>query len=59
MPARTITAMPVSPQRMPPALRVVLYARVSSKDQEKEGFSIPAQRLSVRQALSLRQHCDW
>ena len=26
-----------------PTSRVVLYARVSSKDQEKEGFSIPAQ----------------
>ncbi len=24
--------------------RAVLYARVSSKEQEKEGFSIPAQR---------------
>jgi len=30
------------------ANRVVLYARVSSKDQEKEGYSIPAQERSLR-----------
>ncbi|MGD1094607.1 MAG: recombinase family protein [Bryobacteraceae bacterium] len=30
------------------AKRVVLYARVSSKDQEKEGYSIPAQERSLR-----------
>jgi site-specific DNA recombinase len=30
------------------AIRVVLYARVSSKDQEKEGFSIPAQLRLLR-----------
>lgn len=29
--------------------RVVLYARVSSKDQEKEGFSIPAQLRLLRE----------
>ena len=29
-------------------IRVVLYARVSSKDQEKEGFSIPAQLRLLR-----------
>src|SRR5262249_2314247 len=28
----------------PSRVRAVLYARVSSKEQEKEGFSIPAQR---------------
>src|SRR4051794_21422904 len=28
--------------------RTVLYARVSSKDQEKEGFSIPAQERLLR-----------
>jgi len=28
--------------------QVVLYARVSSKDQEKEGFSIPAQLRLLR-----------
>src|SRR5260370_14273716 len=31
-----------------PTIRVVLYARVSSKDQEKEGFSIPAQLRLLR-----------
>jgi len=29
--------------------RAVLYARVSSKDQEREGFSIPAQLKLLRQ----------
>jgi site-specific DNA recombinase len=32
-----------------PADRVVLYARVSSKDQAKEGFSIPAQLRLLRE----------
>src|SRR5258708_35710339 len=44
MPARTLTLMPNSKGRAAvPTNRVVLYARVSSKDQEKEGYSIPAQ----------------
>ncbi len=30
-------------QQSPPVPRAVVYARVSSKEQEKEGFSIPAQ----------------
>jgi site-specific DNA recombinase len=30
-------------------LPAVLYARVSSKDQEREGFSIPAQQKLLRQ----------
>jgi site-specific DNA recombinase len=30
----------------------VLYARVSSKEQEKEGFSIPAQQKLLRQYAS-------
>ncbi len=34
--------------RVPPT-RAVLYARVSSKDQEREGFSIPAQQKLLRQ----------
>jgi site-specific DNA recombinase len=38
---------------MPPALttptKAVLYARVSSKEQEKDGFSIPAQQKLLRQ----------
>src|SRR6266851_9797591 len=29
--------------------QAVLYARVSSKDQEREGFSIPAQQKALRQ----------
>src|SRR5262245_43756635 len=31
-----------------PTATAVLYARVSSKDQEREGFSIPAQRKLLR-----------
>src|ERR1700722_9088365 len=30
------------------SLHAVLYARVSSKDQEREGFSIPAQQKALR-----------
>src|SRR3954470_15001329 len=49
MPARTVTALPISKDRAPArSLQVVLYARVSSKDQEKEGFSIPAQLRLLR-----------
>src|SRR6185436_639250 len=49
MPARTLTVMPASKNRMAArAIKVVLYARVSSKDQEKEGFSIPAQLRLLR-----------
>ncbi|MBF9021220.1 recombinase family protein [Rhodobacterales bacterium HKCCA1065] len=40
MPARTLTPKPSSP---PTSTRAVIYARVSSKEQEKEGYSIPAQ----------------
>ncbi len=36
------------PRRHPKARRAVLYARVSSKEQEKEGFSIPAQLKLLR-----------
>ncbi|MBM3739604.1 MAG: recombinase family protein, partial [Acidobacteria bacterium] len=32
-----------------PSIQAVLYARVSSKDQEKEGYSIPAQQRSLRE----------
>jgi hypothetical protein len=31
------------PSAPPPSKRAVIYARVSSKEQEKEGYSIPAQ----------------
>jgi DNA invertase Pin-like site-specific DNA recombinase len=41
--------MPASKDRTAArAIQVVLYARVSSKDQEKEGFSIPAQLRLLR-----------
>src|SRR5260370_17555776 len=44
MPARTQSVMPAARVRAAQqSIRVVLYARVSSKDQEKEGFSIPTQ----------------
>ena len=50
MPARTLTITPASRNgTAAAALRVVLYARVSSKDQEKEGFSIPAQQRLLRE----------
>jgi site-specific DNA recombinase len=49
MPARTLTRMPTSEDRAAArANRVVSYARVSSKDQEKEGYSIPAQERLLR-----------
>jgi site-specific DNA recombinase len=32
-----------------PQSQAVLYARVSSKEQEKEGFSIPAQQRLLRE----------
>lgn len=38
-----------------PSTNVVLYARVSSKDQEREGFSIPAQQKLLRQ-YAAEQH---
>ena len=40
MPARTLTT---KPSALSPSTRAVIYARVSSKEQEKEGYSIPAQ----------------
>jgi site-specific DNA recombinase len=49
MPARTLNPLSTSKDRAAAqAIRVVLYARVSSKDQEKEGYSIPAQERSLR-----------
>jgi site-specific DNA recombinase len=38
-----------SGQRAQPAPTAVMYVRVSSKEQEKEGFSIPAQRKLLQQ----------
>ena len=49
MPARTVTLTPASKNGTAArAVKVVLYARVSSKYQEKEGFSIPAQLRLLR-----------
>ena len=42
MPARKLTLTPTS--KGAARVEVVLYSRVSSKDQEKEGYSIPAQQ---------------
>src|ERR1017187_2142137 len=58
MPARTLATSPSSKTSSPqsakrcaaqPQGQAVLYARVSSKDQEKEGFSIPAQQRLLRE----------
>src|SRR5437762_836811 len=49
MPARTLN--PISALKDSAGARanhVLLYARVSSKDQEKEGYSIPAQQRLLR-----------
>ena len=43
-----------SPARKPKHATAVLYARVSSKEQEKEGFSIPAQ-LKVLQEYATKE----
>jgi site-specific DNA recombinase len=49
MPARTLNLTPASRKGTAAGtIQVVLYARVSSKDQEKEGFSIPAQLRLLR-----------
>ena len=50
MRTRTLTVLPGVPGATAArAVQVVLYARVSSKDQEKEGFSIPAQLRLLRE----------
>src|SRR5579864_1907730 len=50
MPARTLTVMRSARDRIAQQpIQVVLYVRVSSKDQEKEGFSIPAQLRLLRE----------
>lgn len=38
-----------------PAATAVIYSRVSSKDQEREGFSIPAQQKLLREYAN--EHC--
>jgi hypothetical protein len=49
MPARTVTSMPTRKDQAEPPKRVVTYERVSSKEQEKEGYSIPAQERLLRE----------
>src|ERR1700734_1234277 len=58
MPARTLATRPSSRTSISqsakscaaqPQSQAVLYARVSSKDQEREGFSIPAQQRLLRE----------
>ena len=49
MPARNLNLVPSAHGRTAERqVQVVLYARVSSKDQEKEGYSIPAQLRLLR-----------
>ena len=47
-PQRRTSATPSKPHASAPIREAVLYARVSSKDQEREGFSIPAQQGLLR-----------
>ena len=50
MPARTVTlTRPAGSTTAHQPIRVVLYVRVSSKEQEAEGFSIPAQVRLLRE----------
>jgi site-specific DNA recombinase len=56
MPARTLTVMPTLKTNMASRpTQVVLYARVSSKDQEKEGFSVPAQLRLLREYANSKE----
>ena len=49
MPARTVTrTRPAGAKSTNQPTRAVIYARVSSKEQEKGGFSIPAQLRLLR-----------
>ncbi len=47
-PRRRKPARKKQPTALPARRRAVIYARVSSKDQEREGFSIPAQQRLLR-----------
>ena len=53
MTARTLTPKPSAP---PPSTRAVIYARVSSKEQEKEGYSIPAQLKLLKDYAATEGH---
>ena len=54
MPARILTATRSLKRRTEQPLQTVVYARVSSKDQEKEGFSIQAQLRLLREYAANR-----
>ena len=55
MPARTLTTTrPAAGTTTHQPTRVVLYVRVSSKDQEAEGFSIPAQSRLLREYAAIK-----
>src|SRR5580700_7068098 len=56
MPARTLTASQPSGGTAH-AIQVVLYARVSSEDQAKEGFYIPAQQRLLRE-YAITEHIN-
>src|SRR5262245_4257332 len=49
MPGRTLTTVPAKDTLAARTTLVVLYSRVSSKDQEKEGYSIPSQQRLLRE----------
>jgi site-specific DNA recombinase len=53
MPARALTVM-ASGRTPQQAIQAVLYLRVSSKEQEREGFSIPAQERLLREYAAQR-----
>ena len=50
------TTMLRKPVPVGPSTPVVIYARVSSRDQEKEGASIPAQQELLRSTRRERVH---
>src|SRR6266567_2788989 len=52
MPARTLAARP--PRSFQHLMEALAYLRVSSKDQEQEGFSIPAQQRLLREYAASR-----
>ena len=54
MPAKNVTAMRSRRCQGAQPIEAVLRARVSTKDQEKEGFSIPAQRSLLRDYAASR-----
>src|SRR5271169_2206087 len=54
MPARNLTTRPANRRGEPVTPTAVLYTRVSSKDQEKEGFSIPAQTRLLQEYAASR-----